>query len=111
MFSVEKMREFYIEWLGFAITWEHRFEPDLPLFVCLTRGTLVLYLSEHHGDGSPGANIVVEMSGVDALRAELIGRRYGYGRPSVETTPWGSRDLRVHDPFGNRITFSEVASS
>ena len=107
IFSIEKAREFYIGWLGFSVDFEHRFEPDLPLFMGVSRASLVLYLSEHHGDGSPGANLTVETTGLDALHAELIGKRYGYGRPGIEETPWGARDLRVHDPFGNRITFSE----
>lgn len=107
MFSVEKAREFYLDWLGFTVAFEHRFEPDLPLFMSVCRGELSLHLSEHHGDGSPGANVIVETEGLDALREELLAKRYGYGRPGIVERPWGMRDLTVHDPFGNRITFSE----
>ncbi len=107
IFSVEKAREFYLDWLGFSVVFEHRFEPDLPLFMGVERDGLVLHLSEHHGDGSPGANVGVETSGLDLLGAELLAKRYGYGRPGIETQPWGARTLTVHDPFGNRITFSE----
>jgi hypothetical protein len=28
IFSEEKAREFYLEYLGFTLDWEHRFEPD-----------------------------------------------------------------------------------
>ena len=107
MFSIEKAREFYLDWLGFTVQFEHRYEPDLPLYLGLVRGELELHLSEHHGDGSPGANVRVETRGLDALHAELIGKRYGYGRPGIRAMPWGARELTVHDPFGNRITFSE----
>ena len=111
MFDVAKAREFYEGWLGFGVLFEHRFEPGLPLYLALVRGDLELHLSEHHGDGSPGANVRVETMGIDALHAELTAKRYGYGRPGVETMPWGTRELTVHDPFGNRITFAERSES
>lgn len=110
MFSVEKAREFYLDWLGFAVDFEHRFESDLPLFMGISRGPLALYLSEHHGDGSPGAHVHVETTGLEALHGELAEKRYGYGRPGIETMPWGMRTVTVHDPFANRITFFERTS-
>jgi catechol 2,3-dioxygenase-like lactoylglutathione lyase family enzyme len=111
MFDVEKAREFYLDWLGFTVVFEHRFGPDLPLFMAVGRAGLQLYLSEHHGDSSPGAHIHVETTGLDALHAELSAKRYRYGRPGIETQPWGARELTAHDPFGNRITFSERSAT
>lgn len=58
-FNEEKMREFYLGFLGMTVDWEHRFEPGTPLYCQLSRGGLVLHLSEHHGDASPGGNAVV----------------------------------------------------
>ena len=58
IFDIAKAREFYIEFLGFKVDFEHRFEPDLPLFMQVSMGDVVLYLSEHHGDSAPGAKIV-----------------------------------------------------
>ena len=107
IFSVETAREFYLGWLGFAVAFEHRFEPGLPLYMGVVRGALELHLSEHHGDGSPGAHVRVETTGLDALHAELIGKNYRYGRPGIADTPWGTREITVHDPFANRITFAE----
>lgn len=109
IFSVDKAREFYLGFLGFEIDWEHRFEPGLPLFMQISRAGLLLHLSEHHGDASPGATVNVPMVGIDAYRAELIGKQYGYGRPGIEEQPWGMREMTVHDPFGNRIRFMERA--
>lgn len=111
IFSVEKAREFYLDWLGFVVDFEHRFAPDLPLYMGVSRGTLALHLSEHHGDATPGAHIRVETSGLAALHAELAAKRYGYGRPGLEEMPWGDREMTVHDPFGSRITFSERMST
>lgn len=41
--------------LGFAIDWEHRFAPDMPLFVQISREGQQMFLSEHTGDCEPGA--------------------------------------------------------
>ena len=106
IFSVEKAREFYLDFLGFTVEFEHRFEPDLPLYMGVSRAGLALHLSEHHGDATPGSAVFVWMSGVDELHAELAGKRYGYNRPGVQDQPWG-RVLSVTDPFANRIHFCE----
>ncbi|MBQ5961593.1 glyoxalase superfamily protein [Massilia sp. ZL223] len=111
IFDERKAREFYVDFLGFQVDWEHRFEPDLPLYLQVSRGELVLHLSEHHGDCCPGAAMRIETSDIDALHAELAGKRYGYARPQVEEMPWGSRDMSVKDPFGNRLTFTSAIST
>ena len=51
-FDEAKAREFYIDWLGFSIDWQHRFGPDAPLYMQVSRSGIVLHLSEHHGDES-----------------------------------------------------------
>ena len=106
IFSVEKTREFYLDFLGFTVDWEHRFEPDAPVYMQVSRDGVVLHLSEHHGDCCPGAAMRIDTSDIDALHAELAGKRYGYARPQVDQTPWGSREMSVKDPFGNRLTFT-----
>lgn len=105
-FDEAKAREFYVDFLGFSVEFEHRFEPGMPLYLGIVRDGLQLHLSEHHGDASPGATIFIPMQGVEALRDELHGKRYGYGRPDIVEQAWG-RLLEVHDPFGNRLRFCE----
>ncbi len=56
-FDEAKAREFYVGFLGFTIDWEHRFEPDLPLYMQVSRDGIVFHISEHHGDGSRPAPI------------------------------------------------------
>ncbi|NIE82097.1 MULTISPECIES: glyoxalase superfamily protein [unclassified Burkholderia] len=107
IFSEAKAREFYLDFLGFQLLWEHRFEPGLPLYAAVKRGELELHLSEHHGDATPGSTVFVPMEGIDALHAELIGKQYGYARPGIEQQDWG-RELTVADPFGNRLRFAEL---
>lgn len=107
IFSVEKAKEFYIDFLGFRVVFEHRFDPEAPLYLAVERGSLTLHLSEHHGDACPGAAVIVPVEGLDALHREVSARRYGFMRPGIEPTPWGTREMTVTDPFGNRIRFSE----
>jgi catechol 2,3-dioxygenase-like lactoylglutathione lyase family enzyme len=107
IFDLAKAREFYLEFLGFRLDWEHRFAPDLPVYMQVSRGALVLHLSEHHGDASPGAGVLVRTHGLDELHRELTARDYRHMRPGIEPTPWGARLMEVVDPFGNRLRFHE----
>jgi catechol 2,3-dioxygenase-like lactoylglutathione lyase family enzyme len=112
IFDVAKAREFYVGFLGMSWDWEHRFAPDLPLYAQVSRGALVLHLSEHHGDACPGAALRILVSGeggLEALHAALAGARYRHARPGIESKPWGERALSVTDPFGNRLTFHAPA--
>jgi uncharacterized glyoxalase superfamily protein PhnB len=65
---------------------------------------------EHHSDCSPGAVIRIEADGLDAFHAEL-GAKHKYARPGIEDMPWGTRDMSVEDPFGNRLTFTTGIST
>lgn len=109
-FDEAKARAFYIGYLGFKVDWEHRFEPGLPLYLQVSRSACVLHLSEHHGDCSPGAALRIAVDDLDALHAELRAKPYANARPEIEAMPWGSRDMAVKDPFGNRLVFCMDAS-
>ena len=111
IFDEAKAREFYVDFLGFKVDWEHRFEPGLPLYLQVSKDGCVLHLSEHHGDCSPGAAIRIETSELDAFHAELASKHYKYARPEIENMPWGTRDMSVKDPFGNRLTFTTGIST
>ena len=56
-FDAARTKAFYLGFLGFKPVFEHRFEPDMPLYMGVRRGDCVLHLSEHHGDGTPGAAV------------------------------------------------------
>ena len=111
IFDEAKAREFYVGFLGFRVDWEHRFEPALPLYLQVSRDGCVLHLSEHHGDCCPGAALRIQVEDIDAYQRDLIAKQYGYARPGVDDTPWGSRDMSVKDPFGNRLTFTSAIST
>lgn len=104
-FPGEEADRFYLGWLGFAVDWEHRFEPGLPLYRQVSRDGCVLHLSEHHGDATPGRAVRIRVADVHALAARLVADD-GYPlRPGVERQEWGD-DLVVPDPFGNRLVFT-----
>jgi hypothetical protein len=107
IFSVEKVREYYLEFGGFHLAWEHRSEPTSPLYRQVSRDGLVLHLSEHYGDGSPGACFHVEFRDVKALNAELSAKNYPYWRPGMTETIQGSPQLTLVDPFGNKLYLGE----
>lgn len=111
IFDIAKADEFYLGFLGFAVDWDHRYEPDLPLYRQVSRGALVLHLSEHHGDGCPGARVRVMMRGIADFHGEITARRYRYMRPGLGRTPWGTLEASVHDPFGNVLVFCEAVDA
>jgi predicted enzyme related to lactoylglutathione lyase len=106
MFDVERTKDFYLGFLGLTVDWEHRFEPQLPLYLQVSRVALTLHLSEHHGDGSPGIVVFAPIEGIDAFHAEISAKGYGHMRPGIVDQPWG-REMQVWDPSGNRIRFCE----
>lgn len=107
-FDEAKAKEFYLEFLGFDLDWEHRFGPDMPLYMQVSRGDIAFHISEHHGDGTPGAAVFVEMSGIKAFHAEITARNYPSMRPGIVDAPWGAWLMQVIDPFGNKINFNEM---
>jgi catechol 2,3-dioxygenase-like lactoylglutathione lyase family enzyme len=117
IFDLAKAREFYTGFLGLCEDWEHRFGPDFPAYLQVGRAGLILHLTEHHGDASPGGNAFVWMQGLDAFHAKITGRGYAYAKPRIDTWDLGSDDMgearagmrvmEVTDPFGNRLRFGE----
>jgi uncharacterized glyoxalase superfamily protein PhnB len=105
IFDEARAREFYLGFLGFSVDFEHRFEPDTPIYMQVSRGDCRLHLSEHHGDGTPGNRIRVQVDELEAYHAELTAKRYKYYRPGLQDQEWGEREMKVLDPFGNAINF------
>ena len=109
-FDEGKAREFYLDFLGFVVDWEHRFEPGMPLYMQVSRDGIVLHISEHHGDGSPGVRVRIDCVGVRELQAEFIAKKYKNNRPGLERPEWGGLEVTVVDPVGNRLISAEAES-
>ena len=104
-FDEQKTKDFYLGFLGFSLDWEHRFEPNTPLYCQISRSGCVIHLSEHHGDASPGGAVPVRVDDIAAYHWEIMQKGYKYMRPGIEETPWGTREIKVLDPSFNRLMF------
>jgi catechol 2,3-dioxygenase-like lactoylglutathione lyase family enzyme len=107
IFDRAKAVEFYVDYLGFILDWEHGGHADhSPLYAQVSRGAARLHLSEHHGDASPGGAALIPIADLAVLHAQLQGRDYSYANPGVRDEDWG-RVMVVIDPFHNRIVFHQ----
>jgi uncharacterized glyoxalase superfamily protein PhnB len=107
IFDEDKAKEFYLDYLGFTLEWEHRFEEDMPLYMEISYGSCLFHLSEHHGDSCPGTAIRINVENVKHYHTILRSENYKYARPELESTPWETLELSVKDPFGNHLIFYE----
>ncbi|MGA8247091.1 MAG: glyoxalase superfamily protein [Nocardioides sp.] len=111
IFDRAKAMEFYVDYLGFTLDWEHGGAAEHhPLYAQVTRGAARLHLSEHHGDASPGGAALISVADIEALHQELHGKDYDYARPGIRNEDWG-RVLVVIDPFHNRLVFHQPVAA
>ena len=109
-FDETKAREFYADFLGFEIVFEHRFGENFPLYIGLMRGKCFLHITEHYGDACPGAHVRIATANLDDFLEELTAKDYKYAKPGTpRETPWGTREMTITDPAGNRLTFVQEA--
>jgi uncharacterized glyoxalase superfamily protein PhnB len=96
---------YYCDFLGFALDFGGPAGGPSggPFFGQVIRADTTLRLSEQAAPA--GAIVTIHLGDVDALRAELVGRRGDV--PEVEEVFWGYRILFLTDPFGNLLQFSE----
>lgn len=106
MTNTAQARAFYVGWLGFAVEFEHRFAPHMPLYLGIRRDELVMHLSEHRGDGVPGVAVFLPLGDVRALRTDLLTRPWPVPPPPIQAPPWGLT-LDLTDPSGNQLRFCE----
>lgn len=107
MFDVSLTKRFYLDFLGFQMDWEHRFDEGMPLYCQISRDKIILHLSQHHGDCTPGSAVRIEMKSLDAFHGRLLDKDYPFARPGIEEAPWGTKEVTVTDPSGNRLVFYE----
>ena len=107
IFDYNKAIEFYVDWLGFKVEWEHVFEEGMPIYMQVSREGISLHLTEHHGDTTPGTRVYIECTGLKEYHKELNDKKYKNNRPGLEKVFYGAWCMQVIDPFGNRLTFNE----
>jgi len=107
IFDVAKAEDFYLGFLGFNLDWKHQFEGVEPVYLQVSRDGLVLHLSEHHGDGTPGSVVYLCVTGLADFHREISSKGYGYMKPGIGDSGHGSIEVCVTDPFGNSLRINE----
>jgi len=110
IFDEAKAKEFYIGFLGFTLDWEHRFGDNFPLYCQISRASLTLHLSGHHGDASPGSSVFIGIKGLRQFQTELSTKDFKYAKPTITEQAWGD-EMKITDPFSNSLRFCESKSS
>jgi catechol 2,3-dioxygenase-like lactoylglutathione lyase family enzyme len=98
---------FYRDVLGFTVEWE-----DVPGWRRFQRDACVILAGECRG--APPAHEIgdhsyfayVEVTGLDALHDELVGRNVELVKPPRDE-PWGMREFGIRTSDGHRIMFGE----
>ncbi len=108
IFDEQKAREYYCDWLGFQIDWEHRFEEGMPVYMQVTLENLTLHLTGHAGDCTPGGKVFLKCTGLRAWQETLAAKSHSFKLPEVQDAFWGGIYIDLMDPFGNRLLFNEV---
>jgi catechol 2,3-dioxygenase-like lactoylglutathione lyase family enzyme len=109
VFDRHKAHEFYVGYLGFGVDWEHQFDGQGPIYTQISRGALVLHLSEHHGDGTPGQVVYIPATGIPELHAELKTKDYPFLNPGIGSSSADDQGtcMNLLDPFGNTLRIDE----
>ena len=105
MSDVGATKLFYCDYLGCSIDWQEG-AGDRPVYLQVSRGELVLQLSSHHGDGTPGTAVVIYTDDLAELHRELHETDYPFLSPGIE--PHGAgRVMTLLDPASNLLRFFE----
>lgn len=96
--------------LGFRVDREYRGEE--PLCMQMSLDGILLHLSEHRGDAAVGAAVRRHTDSIEAYAETLAARELPPGVaepfPGVAEHPWGSLDMLLVDPFGNRLVIANA---
>jgi glyoxalase superfamily protein len=71
----------------------------------------IIHLSEHYGDCCHGAAVRIETNELETFQKQLLAKNSKYARPGIEQMPWGTSDMSIADPSGNRLTFTSAISA
>jgi catechol 2,3-dioxygenase-like lactoylglutathione lyase family enzyme len=105
MFDPAATVRFYCDYLGCQIDWQEG-AGDRPVYLQVSRGNLVLHLSSHHGDGTPGTAVLIETENLADLHRELHATDYPFLNPGLD--PHGpGREMTLIDPASNLLRFFE----
>jgi catechol 2,3-dioxygenase-like lactoylglutathione lyase family enzyme len=103
MFDVAATVRFYCDYLGCTLDFQEG-DGEGPTYLQVSRDSLVVQISSHHGDGTPGTAVLVYTEDLIAFHQELHDKRYPFLNPGIEPHRVG-RVMTVLDPASNLIRF------
>ena len=109
MFDLGTTLRFYCDYMGCEVDWQEG-DGDRPTYLQVSRGDLVLHLSSHHGDGTPGSAVYIETRDAESLHRELHEKDYPFFNPGLEEHGPG-RQMTLMDPASNLLRFFDRAPS
>ncbi|WP_114951078.1 glyoxalase superfamily protein [Sphingosinicella terrae] len=77
-------------------------------YAVVQRDDVALHLFSD-GDASTPVSLHIFVEEIERLESDLGSRGARITQP-LERRPWGNRDFRIVDPFGNQIKFTEPAA-
>jgi ankyrin repeat protein len=90
---------YYEQKLGFGKVWQAG-EP--PTFACVRHDDASLFLSQGSYHGTPPVWVFIGVENVDTLQRQYQASGATISNPPQDY-PWGSREMHVADPDGNRL--------
>ena len=110
MLSEEDSKEFYLEFLGYKIDWEHRFtedDPDSPLYMQISYGDSIIHLNGHASNSSPTAEVRIPVKNLGHYELELGERCGKWPKPEAVDPRYEGRntDMNIIDPADNYLVF------
>ncbi|MCD9461134.1 glyoxalase superfamily protein [Marinibactrum halimedae] len=107
--DVPTTKEFYGDFLGCQVDWEHYYEEGAPVYMQMSRNEFVVQLSENNRYRE-GSIIFVGVEGIEELHGELSQKHNLRQPPTISLTPWNTKQMEIFDPFGNLLRFNESVS-
>jgi hypothetical protein len=107
MLDEAKAKAFYLDYLGFEVDWESRFNPTAPLYMQIHLGEAIIHLNGHAGENTPTSRVNIPVVGLEKYCQYLIAKGAYYPKPSVVNPRFRGRntDMNINDPFGNELVF------
>ena len=107
IFDEAKAREFYVDFLGFSVDWEHRFEPNCRS-TCRSRAPAGAASLRALRRWLPRLHRLRPAHRHRRIAPRADREEVQIPPPGLEIAPWNAKCMEVIDPFGNRLRFSEA---
>lgn len=99
---------FYLEFLGFAEDWRHRFRDDTPLYIQVRLGAAALHLDGHSAHAAATSTVRFPVLNLEQFTSSLVSRNT-LGLNLEMARPRGTNlELCLEDPSGNLLIFQDV---